>query len=104
MLICGKLNLAIFLEIAAYEIFDLLLALPPFSGRSSPRRFFIPYSLFTTRSLRELQRNTERIQAMATLTLSEKLDQLGNRYKEMTQQLSTPEAVADSGGFTTLAH
>src|SRR5579863_1288238 len=40
---------------------------------------------------------------MATLTLSEKLDQLGNRYEEMTQQLSTPEAVADSARFQKLA-
>jgi len=40
---------------------------------------------------------------MATLTLSEKLDQLGNRYEEMTQQLSTPEAVSDSARFQKLA-
>src|SRR5258706_11975801 len=40
---------------------------------------------------------------MASLTLSEKLDQLGNRYEEMTQQLSTPEAVADSARFQKLA-
>src|SRR6478736_1852089 len=40
---------------------------------------------------------------MATLTLSEKLDQLGNRYEEMTQQLSTAEAVSDSAKFQKLA-
>ena len=40
---------------------------------------------------------------MSTLTLSEKLDQLGNRYEEMTQQLSTPEAVSDSARFQKLA-
>src|SRR5438105_14941164 len=40
---------------------------------------------------------------MATLTLSEKLDQLGNRYEEMTQQLSTAEAVSDSARFQKLA-
>jgi len=33
---------------------------------------------------------------MAALTLSEKLDQLGNRYEEMTQQLSSAEIVTDS--------
>src|SRR5216683_1115343 len=40
---------------------------------------------------------------MASLTLSEKLDQLGNRYEEMTQQLSTAEAVSDSARFQKLA-
>src|SRR5437588_9758853 len=40
---------------------------------------------------------------MAALTLSEKLDQLGNRYEEMTQQLSTAEAVSDSARFQKLA-
>jgi len=33
---------------------------------------------------------------MAVLTLIEKLDQLDCRYEEMTQQLSSPEAVGDS--------
>src|SRR5216684_541704 len=36
---------------------------------------------------------------MATLTLSEKLDQLGARYDELTQQLSTAEIVSDSARF-----
>src|SRR5579863_335739 len=40
---------------------------------------------------------------MAVLTLNEKLDQLGHRYEEMTQQLSTPEAVSDSARFQKLA-
>jgi len=40
---------------------------------------------------------------MAALTLSEKLDQLGVRYEEMTQQLSSPDAVSDSGRFQKLA-
>jgi len=40
---------------------------------------------------------------MASLTLSEKLDQLDSRYEEMTQQLSTPEAVSDSARFQKLA-
>src|SRR5256886_11085473 len=39
---------------------------------------------------------------MAALTLSEKLDQLDSRYEEMTQQLSTAEAVSDSGRFQKL--
>jgi peptide chain release factor 1 len=40
---------------------------------------------------------------MAGLTLSEKLDQLGTRYDELTQQLSTAEAVVDSARFQKLA-
>src|SRR6476620_11081704 len=33
---------------------------------------------------------------MAAMTFTEKLDQLGTRYDELTQQLSTAELVADS--------
>src|SRR5437667_12910965 len=40
---------------------------------------------------------------MAVLTLSEKLDQLGARYDELTQQLSKPDAVSDSARFQRLA-
>src|SRR6266849_2399005 len=40
---------------------------------------------------------------MASLTLSEKLDQLDTRYQEMTQELSTPEVVTDSARFQKLA-
>jgi peptide chain release factor 1 len=40
---------------------------------------------------------------MSALTLTEKLDQLDIRYQEMTQQLSTPEAVSDSARFQKLA-
>jgi peptide chain release factor 1 len=40
---------------------------------------------------------------MAALTLSEKLDQLGTRYDELTQQLSTAEAVSDSSRFQKIA-
>ena len=40
---------------------------------------------------------------MAVLTLSEKLDQLGARYDELTQQLSTPEIASDSARFQRLA-
>src|SRR5215467_11765715 len=40
---------------------------------------------------------------MATLTLSEKLDQLDSRYEEMTQQLSSPEVVGDSARLQKLA-
>jgi peptide chain release factor 1 len=36
---------------------------------------------------------------MAVFTLSEKLDQLGTRYDELTQQLSTQELVSDSSRF-----
>jgi peptide chain release factor 1 len=40
---------------------------------------------------------------MASLTLSEKLDQLDTRYQEMTQELSTPEVVTDTARFQKLA-
>jgi len=40
---------------------------------------------------------------MAVLTLTEKLDQLDSRYQEMTQELSSPEVIADSARFQKLA-
>ena len=40
---------------------------------------------------------------MAVLTLSEKLDQLGARYDDLTQQLSTQELVSDSSRFQRVA-
>ena len=40
---------------------------------------------------------------MAILTLTEKLDQLDARYQEMTQELSSPEVIADSARFQKLA-
>jgi len=40
---------------------------------------------------------------MAVLTLTEKLDQLDTRYQEMTQELSSPEVMADSARFQKLA-
>jgi peptide chain release factor 1 len=41
--------------------------------------------------------------AVAKLTLYEKLDQLEKRYEEMTEQLSSPEVLADSGRIQKLA-
>ena len=40
---------------------------------------------------------------MAVMTLSDKLDQLGTRYDELTQQLSTAEVAADSARFQKIA-
>ena len=40
---------------------------------------------------------------MAVMTLSDKLDQLGTRYDEQTQQLSTPEVASDSARFQKIA-
>jgi peptide chain release factor 1 len=40
---------------------------------------------------------------MAALTLSDRLDQLGTRYDELTQQLSTAEIVSDSSRFQKVA-
>jgi peptide chain release factor 1 len=40
---------------------------------------------------------------MAVMTLSDKLDQLGTRYDELTQQLSTAEVASDSARFQRIA-
>jgi len=40
---------------------------------------------------------------MATLTLSDKLDQLGTRYDELTRQLSTSEVASDSARYQKVA-
>src|ERR1700743_3013367 len=40
---------------------------------------------------------------MAAMTFTEKLDQLGARYDELTQQLSTAELVSDSSKFQKVA-
>jgi len=40
---------------------------------------------------------------MAVMTLSDKLDQLGSRYDELTQQLSTAEIASDSARFQKIA-
>ncbi|MGC1417847.1 MAG: peptide chain release factor 1 [Candidatus Acidiferrum sp.] len=40
---------------------------------------------------------------MAVMTLSDKLDQLGTRYDELTQQLSTAEVASDSARFQKIA-
>src|SRR6202521_1069989 len=40
---------------------------------------------------------------MAVFTLSEKLDQLGARYDELTRQLSTSEIVSDTSHFQKVA-
>src|SRR5258708_29460601 len=40
---------------------------------------------------------------MATLTLTEKLNQLGTRYDELTQQLSTSEVASDSARYQKVA-
>jgi peptide chain release factor 1 len=41
--------------------------------------------------------------AMAVMALSDKLDQLGSRYDELTQQLSTAEVASDSARFQKIA-
>src|SRR6266853_1899583 len=40
---------------------------------------------------------------MSAMTFTEKLDQLGTRYDELTQQLSTAELVSDSSKFQKVA-
>src|SRR6266581_4297856 len=59
-------------------------------------------SLYLTENF-ELITENSRGTAMAVLTLNEKLDQLGARYDELTQELSTSEAVSDSARFQKIA-
>jgi peptide chain release factor 1 len=49
------------------------------------------------------QFSSEKGFAMAVMTLSDKLDQLGTRYDELTQQLSTAEVASDSARFQKVA-
>ena len=62
----------------------------------------LAFSLFFTKNLKLTTKNYRGF-TMATLTLSEKLDQLGTRYDELTQELSSAEIVSDSSHFQKVA-
>src|SRR5258708_2470970 len=71
------------------------------STHSSANRFnYLSFSF--TKNL-ELTTKNYRGFAMAALTLTEKLDQLGTRYDELTQELSSAEIVSDSARFQKVA-
>jgi peptide chain release factor 1 len=88
--------------------FDVRLLLLGFSFPvlRSPRRILCPSrSLFSSiepTPYQPFQEGQEQ-PAVAKLTLYEKLDQLEKRYEEMTEQLSSPEVLADSGRIQKLA-
>jgi peptide chain release factor 1 len=82
------------------ELFDvrsLLLADPASLAPVASSLFF---SVLTTH---HSQLTSQKGFAMAVMTLSDKLDQLGTRYDELTQQLSTAEVAADSARFQKIA-
>jgi peptide chain release factor 1 len=65
---------------------------------------FVASSLFPSlRTIHFSPLTSEKGFAMAVMTLSDKLDQLGTRYDELTQQLSTAEVASDSARFQKIA-
>jgi len=95
-----KLHVSDFSGILICEHFDvrrLLLADPASLALVASSLF--PSLLATHHSLLTSQKGF----AMAVMTLSDKLDQLGTRYDELTQQLSTAEVAADSARFQKIA-
>jgi len=86
--------------LSAEQIDVRRVLLANFSNRSNTRApQFFSFSIFQLRFSHFVQRGF----AMATLTLSEKLDQLGTRYDELTQELSSAEIVSDSSRFQKVA-
>jgi peptide chain release factor 1 len=79
-----------------FDVRRLLLADPPVAPTAERRFRFSPVT--NHQSLLFRKRN-----AMAVMTLSDKLDQLGSRYDELTQQLSTAEVASDSARFQKIA-
>jgi peptide chain release factor 1 len=77
------------------DVRRFLLANPAPLASVASSLFFLRYSLFTTHFFSRT--------AMAVMTLSDKLDQLGTRYDELTQQLSTAEVASDSARFQKIA-
>jgi peptide chain release factor 1 len=95
-----QLRVSDFSAILICEHFDvrrLLLAGSPLASKPErPSRFLqVTSHESSVTSLRGF--------AMAVMTLSDKLDQLGTRYDELTQQLSTAEVASDSARFQKIA-
>jgi peptide chain release factor 1 len=79
-----------------FDVRHLLLADPALAP--TPERRF-RFSPVTNHQLLLFRKRN----AMAVMTLSDKLDQLGTRYDELTQQLSTAEVASDSARFQKIA-
>jgi peptide chain release factor 1 len=81
-----------------------------YTGHIDVRRFLLADPLFSPHSGEYSRVSFSIFQfpfskgfAMAALTLSQKLDLLGTRYDELTQQLSTSEVASDSSRFQKIA-
>jgi peptide chain release factor 1 len=80
-----------------FDVHRLLLADAPLASKTERR------SPFLRVTSHESPLTSLRGFAMAVMTLSDKLDQLGTRYDELTQQLSTAEVASDSARFQKIA-
>jgi peptide chain release factor 1 len=97
---CIELRVSDFSGMLIREHFDVRrLLLADFPLASNPER----RSLFSQVASQESPVTSLRGFAMAVITLSDKLDQLGTRYDELTQQLSTAEVASDSARFQKIA-
>jgi peptide chain release factor 1 len=95
-----ELRVSNFSGILVHEHFDVccVLLADPASLALFASQHFLCYSLFTAHYSLLFPGI-----AMAVMTLSDKLDQLGTRYDDLTQQLSTAEVAADSARFQKIA-
>src|SRR5712671_5816923 len=91
---------AVFLYTERIDVFRLLLADPAYFASLRALPLFTNHKALFTPPF-EASRTKET--SMAVLTLSEKLDQLGTRYDDLTNQLSTQELVSDSSRFQKVA-
>jgi peptide chain release factor 1 len=90
-------DFSVILGVESNDVRRLLLADPaPLAEVAS---LLFPSLLIIHRALFASQKGF----AMAVMTLSDKLDQLGTRYDELTQQLSTAEVASDSARFQKIA-
>src|SRR6266571_2343993 len=84
-----EFEIGVILNRRQIDVRHLLLADSPFAPYLGARTF--------------LQTGNARLPDFSSLYLTEKLDLLGARYDELTQQLSTSEAVSDSARFQKIA-
>jgi peptide chain release factor 1 len=90
-------DFSVILRVESNDVRCLLLADPASLAKVASLLF--PLLLL----IHHAQFSSEKGFAMAVMTLSDKLDQLGTRYDELTQQLSTAEVASDSARFQKIA-
>jgi peptide chain release factor 1 len=90
-------DFSVILRVESNDVRCLLLADPASLAKVASLLF--PLLLL----IHHAQFSSEKGFAMAVMTLSDKLDQLGTRYDELTQQLSTAEVASDSARFQKVA-